>query len=59
MSLTDDQRDAALKALRGAEDALQYAMSGVKGGEEAATLRNRIEEVEFYLVRAKKELKFV
>ena len=59
MSLTDDQRDGALKALRGAQEALEYAMSGVKRGEEAATLRSRIEEVETYLKRAKTELKFM
>jgi hypothetical protein len=59
MSLTDDQRDAALKALRSAEEALEYVVSGVKRGEEAATLRSRIEEVESYLNKAKMELKFM
>jgi hypothetical protein len=59
MSLTDDQRDAALKALRNAEEALEYVVSGVKRGEEAATLRTRIEEVEAYLNKAKSELKFM
>jgi hypothetical protein len=59
MSLTDDQRDGALKALRGAEEALEYVMSGVKRGEEAATLRSRIDEVEMYLNKAKTELKFM
>ncbi len=59
MSLTDDQRDGALKALRGAEEALEYVVSGVRGSEEAATLRSRIEEVEMYLNKAKAELKFM
>lgn len=59
MSLTDDQRDGALKALRGAAEALEYVMSGTRRGEEAATLRSRIEEVEMYLNKAKSELKFM
>ena len=59
MGLTDDQRDDALKALRGAEEALEYVVKGVKGTEEAATVRGRIEEVELYLKRAKMALKFI
>ncbi len=59
MGLTDDQRDEALKALRGAEEALESVVKGVKGLEEAATLRNRIEELELYLKRAKMALKFI
>ena len=59
MGLSDDQRDDALKALRGAEEALEYVIKGVKGLEEAATLRNRIEELELYLKRAKMALKFI
>ena len=59
MGLTDDQRDEALKAFRGAEEALEYVMKGVKGLEEAATLRSRIDEVELYLKRAKMALKFM
>jgi hypothetical protein len=59
MGLSDDQRDEALSALRGAEEALEYLMKGVKGLEEAATLRGRIEEVELYLKRAKMALKFI
>ena len=59
MSLSDDQRDEALKALRGAEEALEYVVKGVKGLEEAATLRSRIEELELYLKRAKMALKFI
>ena len=59
MGLTDDQRDEALTALRGAEEALEYLVKGVKGLDEAATLRSRIEEVELYLKRAKMALKFI
>jgi hypothetical protein len=59
MGLSDDQRDEALKALRGAEEALEYVVKGVKGIEEAATLRARIEEVELYLKRVKMALKFI
>jgi hypothetical protein len=59
MGLSDDQRDDALKALRGAEEALEYLVRGVKGLEEAATLRSRIEELELYIKRAKMALKFV
>ena len=59
MGLSDDQRDEALKALRGAEEALEYVVKGVKGLEEAATVRSRIEELELYLKRAKMALKFI
>jgi hypothetical protein len=59
MGLTDDQRDDALKALRGAQDTLEYLIKGVRGVEEAATLRERIDEIELYLKRAKMALKFI
>lgn len=59
MGLSDDQRDEALKALRGAEETLEYLIKGVKGLEEASTLRGRIEELELYLKRAKMALKFM
>jgi len=59
MGLSDDQRDEALKALKGAEEAMEYLIKGVKGLDEAATLRGRIEEVELYLKRAKMALKFI
>jgi hypothetical protein len=59
MGLSDDQRDDALKALRGASEALEYAIKGVRGTDEASTLRSRIEEVELYLKRAKMALKFM
>ncbi len=59
MGLTDDQRDEAAKALRGAQEAMEYLIKGVKGLDEASTLRGRIEEVELYLKRAKMALKFI
>jgi len=59
MGLTDDQRDEAAKALRAAQDTMDYLIRGVKGVEEAATLRERIDEVELYLKRAKMALKFI
>jgi hypothetical protein len=59
MALTDDQRDEAYKALRGAQDALEYLMKGVKGLEEPPSLQARIDEVELYLKRAKMALKFI
>lgn len=59
MGLTDDQRDEAAKALRSAQEAMEYLLKGVKGVDEASTLRGRIEEVELYLKRAKMALKFI
>jgi len=59
MGLIDDQRDDALKALRGAQETLEYLIKGVRGVEEAATLRERIDEIELYLKRAKMALKFI
>jgi len=59
MGLTDDQRDEALKALKGAQQTMDYLIRGVKGVEEASTLRERIDEIELYLKRAKMALKFI
>lgn len=59
MGLTDDQRDEAAKALRSAQETLEYLIRGVKGVDEAATLRERIDEIELYLKRAKMALKFI
>jgi hypothetical protein len=59
MGLSDDQRDDALKALRGAEDVMESLIKGVRGLEEAPTLRARIEELEVYVKRVKMALKFV
>ena len=57
MELKDGQYQSALKILASAEDALQHAMSGVKRKEEARTIRRRIEEVESFLKKAKRELR--
>jgi len=59
MGLSDDQRDDALKALREAEDVMESLIKGVRGLEEASTLRARIEELEVYIKRVKMALKFV
>lgn len=59
MGLSDDQRDEAMRALKGAEETLHYVMKGVNGLDEAATIRSRIEELELYLKRAKMALKFM
>jgi len=59
MGLSDDQRDEAAKALRAAQETMDYLIRGVKGDEEAATLRERIDEIELYLKRAKMALKFI
>jgi hypothetical protein len=59
MGLTDDQRDEAAKALRAAQETMDYLIRGVKGVDEAATLRERIDEIELYLKRAKMALKFI
>ena len=57
MELKDGQYQAALKLMSSAEDALQHAMSGVKRKEEGRTIRRRIEEVESFLKKAKRELR--
>jgi hypothetical protein len=57
MGLTDDQRDDALKALRGAEEVMGSLVKGVRGLEEVATLRSKIEELEIYIKRLKTALK--
>ncbi|HET6463857.1 MAG TPA: hypothetical protein VFH33_08665 [Candidatus Krumholzibacteria bacterium] len=59
MGLSDDQRDEAAKALRAAQETMDYLIRGVKGVDEAATLRERIDEIELYLKRAKMALKFI
>jgi len=59
MGLSDDQRDEAAKALRAAQETMEYLIRGVKGVDEAATLRERIDEIELYLKRAKMALKFI
>jgi ppGpp synthetase/RelA/SpoT-type nucleotidyltranferase len=57
MEIKDNQYQAALKMLTGANDALQHAISGVRQREEARTVRTRIEEVESLLKKAKRELR--
>ncbi|MGD8413837.1 MAG: hypothetical protein PVF33_06380 [Candidatus Latescibacterota bacterium] len=57
MEIKDGQYQAALKLMGNATDALNHAMSGVKRKEEARTIRRRIEEVESYLKKAKRELR--
>ena len=57
MDLKPGQYQGALKMLSAAEVALQQAMSGVKRQEEPATLRRRIEEVEGFLKKTKRELR--
>ena len=57
MELKDGQYQAALKLMNSAVDALQHAMSGVKRKEEGRTIRRRIEEVESFLKKAKRELR--
>lgn len=57
MELKDGQYLAALKMMSSAGEALQHAMSGVKRKEEGRTIRRRIEEVESFLKKAKRELR--
>jgi len=57
VELKDGQYQAALKIMASAADALQHAMSGVKRKEEGRTIRRRIEEVESFLKKAKRELR--
>lgn len=55
--MKDGQYQAALKLLGNAVDALHSAMGGVKRKEETRTIRRRIEEVESYLKKAKREMR--
>jgi hypothetical protein len=57
VEIKDGQYQAALKLMNNAADALNHAMSGVKRKEEARTIRRRIEEVEAFLKKAKRELR--
>ena len=56
MELKVGQYQAGLKMLAAADGALQQAMSGVRRHEETATLRRRIDDVEGFIKRAKREL---
>jgi len=51
------QYQSGLKMLAAADAALQHAMSGVRGHEEPFALRRRLEEVESFIKKAKRELK--
>jgi len=57
VEIKDGQYQAALKLLTNATDALHHAISGVKRKEEARTIRRRVEEVESFLKKAKRELR--
>ena len=57
MEIKDGQYQAALKLMNNASEALHHAMSGVKRKEEARTIRRRVEEVESFLKKAKRELR--
>ncbi len=57
MELKDGQYQAALKMMASAAEALQHAMSGVKRKEEGRTIRRRLEEVESFLKKSKRELR--
>ncbi len=60
MKMADDlkpgQYQGGLRMLSAADGALQQALSGVRRHEEKSTLRRRIEEVEGFLKKAKREL---
>jgi len=57
VELKDGQYQSALKMMSSAVEALHHAMSGVKRKEEARTIRRRVEEVESFLKKAKRELR--
>jgi len=54
--LKPGQYQAGLKMLAAADGALQHAMTGLRRHEEQSTLRRRIEEVESFLKKAKRDL---
>ncbi|MFQ5512588.1 MAG: hypothetical protein ACE5EO_12140 [Candidatus Krumholzibacteriia bacterium] len=56
MELKPGQYQGGLKMLTAADAALQQAMSSVRRREEPPTLRRRIEDVEGFLKKAKREL---
>ena len=57
VELKPGEYQSGLKMLTAAEAALQHAMSGVRRSEEPATLRRRLEEVEGFIKKAKRELR--
>lgn len=56
MQLRDSQYQAALKYLRGADDALQQAINATKRKAEGPRLGRSIDEITVLLKKAKKEL---
>ncbi|MEE9268828.1 MAG: hypothetical protein V3V49_01055 [Candidatus Krumholzibacteria bacterium] len=57
VELKAGEYQASLKMLSAADAALQHSMAGVRRHEEPSTLRRRIEEVEGFLKKAKRELR--
>jgi hypothetical protein len=57
MELKPSHYDAALKMLNSAQEALTQAMTSVKRRDESSILRRRIEEVEGFLKRVKRDLR--
>lgn len=55
--LKPGEYQGGLKMLTAADAALQHALSGVRRREEQSTLRRRIEEVESFIKKAKRELR--
>ena len=56
MELRDSQYQTALKFMRGADDALQHAISGTKNKKGGPQLARILDEVTVLLKKAKKEL---
>ncbi len=57
METKPSQYQGALKMLGAAVDALQHSISGVRRQDEPSVIRRRIEEVEGFLKKAKRELR--
>lgn len=55
--IKDSQYTAAHKILGTAIEALHQAQSGIKRKEESSQLRRRIEEAEWIIKKAKRELR--
>ena len=57
VELKDSQYQSGAKILASAIEALNQAISGIRRKEESIQLRRRIEEAEFIIKRAKRELR--
>jgi hypothetical protein len=57
VEIKESQYQAAHKMLGSAIEALHQAQSGLKRKEESSTLRRRIEEAEWVIKKAKRELR--